>query len=192
MTGVASWENNFFSKSSILGENSGNDTAIFFSSPWIRNLGIQPWVNHKTKSLQACSIDNGGNMPSALDNQPEDFLLQVYRLCKPSSASDITKGFQWVTAHSPQVVFFCTLTSSFGNQWDCSGNTHTVSDHWVEKQQQPWSGPDYWHIGDSSTSGVGSVCVEISDMHQWNKQKVKLSFGLGELVRQTNGVVQHI
>ena len=74
---------------------------------------------------------------------------------------------------------------------------HMVSDCRVEKQWQPQSGRDYWHIGDSRTSGVGSVCVEISDMdrremvdNDVSKQKNDISFGLGELVRQTDEV-QH-
>ena len=74
---------------------------------------------------------------------------------------------------------------------------HTVSDRRVEKQRWPQSGPDYWRIGDSTTSGVGSVCVEISDAglcemadNDISKQKNDISFGLGELMRQTDKVQQ--
>ena len=75
---------------------------------------------------------------------------------------------------------------------------HVVSNCRVEKQWQPRSGPDYWHIGDSPTSGVGSVCVEISDMgrcetvdNDISKQKNDISFGLGEIERQMDEVQLH-
>ena len=75
---------------------------------------------------------------------------------------------------------------------------HVVSDCRVEKQWQPRSGPDYWRIGDSPTSGVGSVCVEISDMgrremadNDVSKQKNDISFGLSELDWQMDEVQLH-
>jgi len=52
--------------------------------------------------------------------------------------------------------------------------------------------PLCWWILDSPSQGVGSICFEINDaiwQMMTETNKVRLSFGLGELKRQTDGVL---